>query len=164
MNENMIHAILGEKLSKIIMNKVTAYQKEEGWEYIMTDPILEVESQGDSEESLYWALTWDETEEGDNRLTMKATQDKNILYCFDLFEGFKEPLIVSSSVQLEQSTVHGVSILGYRDAEKEFSTSLLLKLETVYVTLYSGPVFKVIVTNTLPKDLDRVLYSVGESE
>ncbi|MDW0110532.1 hypothetical protein [Sporosarcina aquimarina] len=162
MNEYGMESILGIDLKKILVDQVTLYQRGSGWEYLCTEPVLHFQSRADSERPIYWILSWTETEEGDDQLLIDETHDTDSLSQFQRVEGFGEPLIVSSSIHLENTRVQCVIVYGYKDEEKEFLTSIVFKLENAYVTLTSGPVFTVRMTNTFPENMDRELFRVGE--
>lgn len=162
MIEASLQSIIGMDLKTILVNQLTAYQRGDGWEYQCAEPVLRFRSLTDFERPLYWVLSWTETEDGDDQLLIDETHDADTLSHFQRVERFREPLIVSSSIQLENTRVQRVLVYGYKDEEKEFLTSIVIKLENIYVTFTSGPVFTVTVTKTFPENMDRELFRVGE--
>ncbi|WP_025783972.1 hypothetical protein [Sporosarcina sp. D27] len=162
MKETNVKSVIGMDLKTLLVEQLAVYQKGEGWEYLCPEPVLRFQSPTDFERPLYWVLSWKETEYGDDQLLIDETHDADTLSQFQRVEGFREPLIVSSSIQLENTLVQRVLVYGYKDEEKEFLTSIVIKLENIYVTFTSGPVFTVTITKTFPENMDRELFRVGE--
>ncbi|REB05531.1 hypothetical protein DVB69_14760 [Sporosarcina sp. BI001-red] len=161
MDEASVKSIIGMDLKSILVEQLHAYQSGEGWKYLCGSPVLPFQFQGSSERPVYWILSWTETAEGDDQLLIDETHDADTLSRFERVEGFREPVIVSSSIHLERARVQRVIGYGYKDEKQEFLTSIVVKLENVYVTFISGPVFTVTVTNTFPENMDRELFRVG---
>lgn len=157
-----MQSIRGMELKTILVEQIAAYQKKDGWEYLCTDPVLHFQSESDPNQKTYWILSWQETEEGDDELLIDETHEPDTLSQFQRVEGFREPVIVSSSIHLENASVQSIVVYGFKDEEQEFLTSIVLELEEVYVTFTSGPVYTVIVTNTFPENVDGELFRVGE--
>lgn len=157
-----LQSIIGMDLKTILVEQLTVYQKGEGWGYLCSEPVLHFQHLTDFGQPLYWVLSWAETEEGDDQLLIDETHDADSLSQFQQVEGFGESAIVSSSNHLENSCVQRMFVHGYKDEAKEFLTSIVIELENVYVTLTSGPVFRVYVTNTFPENMDRELFRAGE--
>lgn len=162
MKEASMQSIIGMDLKAILVEQLSAYQRGDGWKYICTEPVLRFQSSTDFERPLYWILSWTEREDGDDQLLIEETYDADTLSQIQRVEGFRESVIVSSSIYLENSSVQSVMVHGYKDVKQEFFTSLVVKLENVYVTFTSGPVFIVTITNTFPENMDRELFRIGE--
>ncbi|MBD7908200.1 hypothetical protein [Sporosarcina gallistercoris] len=160
--EQRMQSIRGMKLKTVLVEQIAAYQKGDGWEYLCSEPVLHFQSKSDPNQKTYWILSWRETEEGDDELLIDETHDTDTLSQFQRVEGFREPVIVSSSIHLENASVQSMVVYGFKDEEQEFLTSIVLELEDVYVTFTSGPVFTVTVTNTFPENVDGELFRVGE--
>ena len=157
-----LQSIIGMDLKTILVEQLTVYQTGEGWEYLCSEPVLRFQHLTNFGRPVYWVLSWAETEEGDDQLLIDETHDADSLSQFRQIEGFGESVIVSSSIHLENTRVQRVFVYGYKDEEKEFLTSIVIKLENAYATLTSGPVFRVYVTNTFPENMDRELFRAGE--
>lgn len=157
-----MQSIIGMDLKAILVEQLSAYQRGDGWKYICTEPVLRFQSSTDFERPLYWILSWTETEDGDDQLLIEETYDADTLSQIQRVEGFRESVIVSSSIYLENSSVQSVMVHGYKDEKQEFFTSLVVKLENVYVTFTSEPVFIVTITITFPENMDRELFRIGE--
>lgn len=160
-DENLMKSILGMDLKMILVEKLTACQRGDGWKYLCAEPVLHFKSRASSERPVYWVLSWRETEEGDDQLLIAETSNTDSLSNFQRVDGFREPVIAGSSIHLENATVQRVFMYGYKDVHPEFLTSIVLELRNVYVTCISGPVFTVTVSNTFPENLDGELYRGG---
>ena len=157
-----MESLLGSNLKNILVEQLTVYQRSDGWEYQFVDPVLHFQSETDPDWSLYWTLLWMETEEGDDQLLIEETETTETLSCFEQVDWLDQPLIVSSSIHLENATVQRVIAFGYKYEENEFLTSIVFKLENQYVTFYSGPVFRMTVTSMFPENMDTELIRVGD--
>jgi len=155
-------SLLGSYLKNILVDQLSVYQRSDGWEYQYINPVLHFQSATNTDWSLYWNLSWLETEEGDDQLLIEEADTVETLSCFEQVDWSDQPLIVSSSIQLEKATVKSVIAFGYKDEEKEFLTAIVLKLENQYVTFYSGPVFTMTVTIMFPEMKDRELSRVED--
>lgn len=160
--EQRMQSIRGMKLKTVLVEQITAYQKGDGWEYLCADPVLQFQSKSDLNQETYWILSWRETEEGDDQLLIDETHDADSLSQFQWVEGFRKPVIVGSSIHLENASVQSLVVYGFKDEEQEYLTSIVLELENVYVTFTSGPVFTFTVSNTFPENVDGELFRVGE--
>jgi len=162
MYKKKMKSLLGSQLKNILMDQLSVYQRSDRWEYQFVDPVLHFQSETNPDWSLYWNLSWLETEEGDDQLLIEETETAETLFCFEQVDWTDQPLIVSSSIQLEKATVNSVIAFGYKDEEKEYLTALVLKLENQYVTFYSGPIFTMTVTIMFPEMKDRELSRVED--
>ena len=163
MNDETLTSIVGWDFRSIIVDQLTVSQQEDGYNYLASEPVLYFRSREKSNTTMCWVLAWDETNDGDNRLVMNQTQNRETLPCFERIEGFTEPVLIGSTIQFENNRIRSVTVHGYRDERIEFVTGLSFLLNHEYVTFYCGPVYTIKITDSLPEDVDSTLYSVGES-
>ncbi|WP_432353116.1 hypothetical protein [Sporosarcina sp. A2] len=164
MKIDSMKSVIGLDLTKILVEQLTVYQRGDGWEYHCGGPVLHFQSVTDPAMSLYWDLSWTETEDGDDQLLIEVTEDAESLSCFERVDWMEQLVTVGSSIRLENSSVQRAIAYGYKDDEKEFLTSIVFELEHEYVTCYSGPFFTMAVSSTIPENMDSTLYSAGEFE
>jgi hypothetical protein len=151
-----VKSIKGCTLSGIYANQLNIHQFNKELILHPTTPILAIEYPK-THEVKYWSLEWMEDKAGDDLLLVKEKETPKPL---EYMEGShcQRHIIKSSSFFIQPNVINQVIGYGVKNGESPVLTSIILKLEEVYIFIKAGPVIEIRITENKPIGLGDLIF------
>ncbi|AGX02884.1 hypothetical protein B14911_16295 [Bacillus sp. NRRL B-14911] len=150
--------VKGSVLVGIFANKLDTYKVNNDLVLHSVEPLLYIRKKNSSDIK-YWKIGWMEDSAGDDVLLLKEQNIPEAIR-YELIDApYQKHIIMGSSFSVQPNLILNVSGYGFKENNNEILTSIVLELEDVFISINTGAVIEIKITEEEPNDLGSKIFT-----
>jgi hypothetical protein len=150
--------IKGSFLAGIFANKLDTYKVNKDLILHSVEPLLCIRKTNLSDLK-YWKIDWIEDNIGDDFLLLKEQKTPEPIEYQLIDDPKQKHIIMGSSFSLQSDLIKNVSGYGFKDSNNEILSCIVLELEDVFISIMTGAVIEIKITEEEPDDLGSIIFT-----
>jgi hypothetical protein len=150
--------VKGSFLEGIIANKLDTYRVNKDLILHSVEPLLYIRKKNASDIK-YWKLNWIEDNKGEDLLLLKEQKTPEPIK-YELIDAPNQKhIIMGSSFSVQPNLIQKISGYGFKDSNNEILSSIVIELEDACISIKTGAVIEIKITDEEPKGLGDVIFA-----
>ncbi len=150
--------VKGYLLEGIFANKLDTYHVNKELVLHSVEPLLYIRK-NNSSDIKYWKIDWTEDNTGEDILLLKEQETPEPIEYELIDNPLQKHVIMGSSFSVQHNLIKKVIGYGFKDIHSEILSSIVLELDDLFISIKTGPVIEIRITNKEPKGLGDMIFS-----
>lgn len=150
--------VKGCLLEGIFANKLDTYQVNKDIILHSVEPLLYIRN-SNSTDIKYWKMVWTEDNTGEDILQLKEQETPEPIEYELIDTPNQKHVIMGSSFSFQHNLIKKVIGYGFKDSNSEILSLIVLELDELFISIKTGPVIEMKITNEEPNGLGDIIFS-----
>jgi hypothetical protein len=150
--------VKGSFLEGIFANKLDTYRVNKDLILHSVEPLLYIRKKNSSDIK-YWKIDWIEDNIGDDFLLLKEQKTPEPIKYELIDDPYQKHFIMGSSFSVQSNLIKKVSGYGFKDNNNEILSSIVLELEDVFISIKTGAIIEIKITEEEPNNLGCIIFT-----